>query len=370
MFEVPKAPDYEVPWKALHDRYEFIRALKDCPQDPQWHAEGDVWIHTKMVLEALVALPAWRALSEASREAVYTAAVLHDVAKPACTRDVNGRIGAPGHSRRGAQMARRLLFEAEYPVEVRERVARMILHHQAPFWALERERPERLVQRISQGARCRELGLLAQADATGRICQDQETVLGNVELFGELCQEQGCMDAPFEFPSEHTRFLYFKGAGRPANVKAFDDTRCEVFMLCGLPGTGKDTYIKKNLSEHPCVSLDALRGRMKIDPKGDQGRVIAAAREEARVLLREARTFVYNATNLSRQIRSQWIELFTAYKAKVRLIYLEVPQSRLFSQNKSRDAVVPEAVIWRMVNKLEPPTPDEAHSVQWCVGSA
>ena len=365
MFKAPTAPDFRVPWSQLDEEHEFIRALKGCPQDPEWHAEGDVWIHTKMVLEALVALPAWRALSEESRQVVYTAAVLHDVAKPACTQEVNGRIGAPGHSRRGAQMARQLLFEAEYPVRARERVAHMILHHQAPFWILEREQPERLALRISQSARCRELGLLAEADARGRVCKDQQNVLENVLLFAELCQEKGCLDEPFAFPSEHTRFLYFKRAGRAPDAKAYDDTKMEVVMLCGLPGAGKDTYIQKNLSGLPCVSLDALRGRMKVDPKDDQGRVIAKAREEARGLLREGRSFVFNATNLSRQIRSQWIELFTAYKARVRLIYLEVPRSRLFAQNKARDAVVPKAVIRRMVYKLEPPALDEAHHVEW-----
>src|SRR5207237_10107737 len=96
--------------------YPFVRALASCPQDPIHHAEGDVWVHTRMVCEELIALPAWRALPEAERRLVFAAAVLHDVAKPECTRTGDdGRISARGHSRRGSVMARGILWRMGVP---------------------------------------------------------------------------------------------------------------------------------------------------------------------------------------------------------------------------------------------------------------
>lgn len=74
-------------------------------------AEGDVWIHTRLVCEALVALPEWQALAAEDRDLVFAAALLHDVAKPLCTRVENGRVTSRGHSQRGAIEARRILWE-------------------------------------------------------------------------------------------------------------------------------------------------------------------------------------------------------------------------------------------------------------------
>ncbi|NOU30314.1 MAG: hypothetical protein HOO96_20620, partial [Polyangiaceae bacterium] len=51
------APGAPVPWDALQV-FPWVRALEACPQDAIHHAEGNVWIHTRMVLETLVAMPA------------------------------------------------------------------------------------------------------------------------------------------------------------------------------------------------------------------------------------------------------------------------------------------------------------------------
>ena len=78
-FLCPKAPEWMVDWAALDDRFEWIRAMRECPQDPVWHAEGNVWIHVRMVCEALARLPEWRELGQIDREIVFAAAVLHEM---------------------------------------------------------------------------------------------------------------------------------------------------------------------------------------------------------------------------------------------------------------------------------------------------
>src|SRR5947209_7885476 len=119
----PTAPDWRVPWDEMDREYPFVRALAGCPQDPVHHAEGDVWIHTRMVCQALAGLPAWRELPHQEREIVFAAALLHDVAKPECTRtEPGGRISSRGHSRRGAILARQLLWRMDTPFALREQV--------------------------------------------------------------------------------------------------------------------------------------------------------------------------------------------------------------------------------------------------------
>src|SRR4051812_17637098 len=107
----PKPPTWRVSWAELNDALPCIRNLAGCPQDPMYHAEGDVWLHTRMVCEELAALPAWRSLPEDERHTVFAAAVLHDTGKPDCTRvEPDGRITSRGHSRRGSILSRRLLW--------------------------------------------------------------------------------------------------------------------------------------------------------------------------------------------------------------------------------------------------------------------
>lgn len=74
----PKPTDYQAT--------DWARAMAECPQDAEWHPEGDVWTHTLMVFEeaqrTIEDLP-----SEDERCAVMWAALLHDMGKPTCTRD-------------------------------------------------------------------------------------------------------------------------------------------------------------------------------------------------------------------------------------------------------------------------------------------
>jgi putative nucleotidyltransferase with HDIG domain len=93
----------ELPWLA---------AMAGTEQDPVHHGEGDVLRHTQLVAEVLVADEAWQRLEPEDRGELWLATLLHDVGTPATTRYENGRWTAPGHARRGAILARRILWEA------------------------------------------------------------------------------------------------------------------------------------------------------------------------------------------------------------------------------------------------------------------
>ena len=365
------APGGAVDWLLIEDAFDWFRLLRDCPQDPVFHAEGDVAIHTRMVVEALLADPAWQALGAADRQSLFWAALLHDMAKPAVTRiDPDGRITAPGHSRRGQIMARRLLYGMGAPFGQRETICHLITHHQVPFFLLEREQPERRAHFISYQTRCDLLAILARADARGRICPDGARLLDNIALFRELCREEDCLTRPKAFASDHSRFLYFRLAHRSADYEAFDDWQGEAILLSGLPGSGKDTWLKANAAGRAVIALDDLRADMDVDPAGPQGEVVAAAKERAREALRAGRPFIWNATNVSRQLRSQLIDLFAAYRTKVRIVYLEAGEAETMRRNRSRERSVPAQAIARMLGRWEPPDLTECHSLDLEIGDS
>jgi predicted kinase len=367
----PTPPDWRIDWEALTGAYDWLRNLAGCPQDPVFHAEGDVLTHTKMVCEELVALSAWRERPEDERRVLFAAALLHDSAKPVCTRtDPDGRISSRGHSRRGAVLARRVLWRLGVPFVPREQVAALVRHHQVPYFLVDQADSQRRAITVSQTARCDLLALLAEADVRGRICPDQQRLLDNVALFAEICREEGCLTGPRRFASDHARFLYFRDERRHPDSEAYDDTRCEAVLLSGLPGSGKDHWLRENLPDRPTVTLDAVRAELGVDPADEQGAVIARAREMARDFLRAGRSFVWNATNLSRLLRTEVVNLFGAYKAAVRIVYLEVPAAVLFEQNRRRDARVPAAVMERLLDRWEVPDVTEAHRVEMVVREA
>ncbi len=367
-FATPRAPSFEVDWPALDARFDWVRRLKDTPQDAIHHAEGNVWIHTRMVCEALAALPAYRASSERDRRVAFASALLHDVAKPFCTRhEEDGRITTKGHSTKGAVEARKLLWRLGAPFEEREEIAANVRHHQAPFWLLERQDPLRVVAQITHTTRASSLALVAEADARGRICSDQERILLNIDLFREYCHEHGCFDRPFAFPSDHARFLWSNGRLKDPTHAPHEAFRCEVVLMCGFPGSGKDHYVAEHFAGWPVVSLDRLRAEHDVHPDDDQGAIVQKAREEAREHLRAGRSFVWNATNISKQIRAKCIRLFADYDARVRIVYVEVPEAVLHAQNRSRKAVVPDRVLSDMLDRWEVPDRTEAHEVTYAV---
>ena len=360
-FCTPAPPDFEVAWDTLDARFPWIGAMRGVEQDPLWHAEGDVWIHTKMVCEELAAMPAWRALDEDTRRICWLAALLHDIAKPYSTQHEDGRIRSRHHSPRGAVHARRLLFEAGLEHRAREHVCGLIRHHQLPLWALSRHDGERRVTAASMRCPMRTLALVAEADIRGRICQDRDKQLETIVLFCQYATELGTRDGARAFPSDHTRVAFFNG-GRSPLVEVYDDTACTVTMMSGLPGSGKTTWRKEHRSEQPVISLDEIRAELSVHPEDDQGAVRQLADERARAWLREQRDFVWDATNLNAQRRRSLIKRFFDYKARVDIVTIETTSARLWKVQRDR-GTIPRHVIQGMLERWEAPDLSEAHSL-------
>jgi len=365
-----------IDWSALEACFSVLRDMAGCRQEPEFHAEGDVLTHTKWVCEELVASEAWRNLPRQERSILFLATLLHDIGKPLCTVEEAGRISSPGHARKGAQLARQLLYRPDppgqamglpAPFHVREQVVALIRHHGLPLSFLLKDSPQRALITASQSARCDQLAILAEADARGRSCATRQELLDRVGLFRDFAIETGCGGAPYAFPSDHARVVYFEKPGSLPTYAAYDDTVCEVVLMSGLPGAGKDHWRAANLPGVPTISLDALRQEMEIDPADDQGEVVARAKSEARDHLRGGRPFVWNATNITRPMRRQLIDLFRAYRARVRIVYVEAPYREVLHRNRSRPSPVPLAVIDRLVQRMEVPDHTEAHSVEWVV---
>ena len=98
-----------------------ILVLKGCEQPPQWHPEGDVFVHTRIMLDLLppvVSLP------------LVLSVLFHDIAKPATyTVDETGRIRFNGHDKLGAEMTGDILRRLKFPNNVIEPAVEAVANH-------------------------------------------------------------------------------------------------------------------------------------------------------------------------------------------------------------------------------------------------
>ena len=87
----------------------------------------------------------------------------------------------------------------------------------------------------------------------------------------------------------------------------------------------------------------------------------------AREHLRQRRSFVWNATNLSRELRGRSLQLFADYDTRVRIVYAEVSAPTLYRQNQQRPDPVPVPALERLLDRWEVPDRTEAHDLVWVV---
>ena len=350
----------------------WCRAMADCQQDTEWHAEGDVWTHTKMVCRQLPQLAEWSSLRDDERIVLTFAALFHDSAKPLTSHldPETGRIRSPKHSVKGEQLARAVLRDLGCPLRIREEIARMVRFHGRPVFLLEKPDPNREVITHSWWVNNKLLHLFTLADARGRASTEQTRPEENLYLWKMMAEENECFTQPYRFANDHARFLFFRQPDANRFFTPHEEYRCTVTMMSGLPGSGKDTWLARHRPTLPVVSLDDIRGELDVDATDNQGEVIQLARERCRELLRARTSFAFNATSLLRQTRQRWIDLFADYGARIEIVYIEPPLTVILRQNKARGRNVPESVIRELAAKCEPPTWAEAHHVIVCNGES
>lgn len=375
----PKTKDDKIPWENLEKTTlsPLFLGMAKTNQHLEYHGEGDVLTHTKMVCEALIKDSEYWTYSERERQILLLSAMLHDIGKIKKTRLIDGILSSPHHANAGAVMAREFMWKelglsgSKEKQEFRESVCAFIKYHSYPPFAISNKEPNlkmlkvASVSKIAPDFSIRKLCTLERADINGRISISNDDHLEKIELCKMLAQDLGCIDKPYQFKDAYTERAFYKGKTDYHENQLFNDTWGEIIMLSGLPGTGKDTFIKANYSGIPVITLDDIRKELKILPTDNQGEVVATANERAKELLRKKQPFVWNATNITTDIRKLLIPLFEDYGASVKIVFLETEWNEGIRRNSSRKAEVPKSAIEKMLSRLEPPEPYEAQTVEY-----
>lgn len=144
-----------------------LAALVDCPQDPKWHPEGDVWVHTGHCLEAFA-----RERSGDEREdlIVGLAVLCHDLGKPPTTRErEDGRVTSQRHEPVGANLTRSFLGAMTRDTGLLDEVPRLVASHLAPSMFFRDQSGDAAIRRLARRVgNIERLVRVAAADFAGR----------------------------------------------------------------------------------------------------------------------------------------------------------------------------------------------------------
>lgn len=153
------------------DHFPEIKSMMGVPQEPDWHPEGDVFIHTCHCCDALARLEQWQAEDVQSRIVHMLAVLAHDFGKPATTqhamKDGVMRIISPGHEEAGAALAAAFLERMRAPQAVQARVLPLVRNHLFHFQSMTDRAVRRLARRLEPES-IQGLCLVMTADSMGR----------------------------------------------------------------------------------------------------------------------------------------------------------------------------------------------------------
>lgn len=368
----------QIDWQLIENEIlkPFANKMKLTEQEFKWHQEGDVLTHTKMVCQELVQLEEFKKKLKEQQLELFLSALFHDVGKTVCTKIEDGIIRSPHHGPTGSLMIREYLWQKlglsgnnKYQ-NFRETICMLIKYHGSAVYLTSEDDIRKIIkisinQNLADDFCLEMLYILSKADILGRISFDTENQLNSLSLFKQLSIKLNCYDKAYTFENSYTKFAYINGANIWYNQTLYDNTWGEIILLCGLPGTGKDTYIKKNLPTLPIISLDNIRDELRVNPTDNQGVVYNTAKERAKSMLRTKIPFIWNATNLTILTRQKLIKLFHDYHARVKIIFLETSWQENLFRNKTRKKEVVENVIAKMIKNLNIPEDYEAEIVEW-----
>jgi len=366
----------------IGDIFPLLKEFKVTIQDPIWHAEGDVHIHTDMVLNELYNIfeTGQFVPTPDQRQILILAAILHDIAKPLVTKQVDGRIKASRHEAVGRDYLIYRLLELNLPSESYLEIINLVGYHQRPKLLVIKGDPEYKYFALAQYFNYELMYWLEVADLKGRTCDDKEETLlyldeylaKTKEVLKRHEDELKLIDpAHKDIALKYGTHLISTGEVNSylevyQKVFKSEETPTHFVMMSGLPGTGKSTYISKNFPDYTLISLDNIRALLSYREDQSRNKEVAnLAKEKLKESLRNKENIIWDATNIRQEFREPLIQLAKDYGAHTEIVLLLDKEQNIRKKNKQRRHVVPDKVITRMKDSFQFINPVEAHKVSY-----
>lgn len=363
---------------------QYIIQMKRTQQNPRFHAEGNVYNHTMLVLEQFFKHVNEFNLSAEDQEVLYWAAILHDLGKTKVTRLVEGRWIARGHESAGVPIARNILLsKPEITPEQRHRILNIVRWHHVPMrWGLVGTKYT-AYKRLSTQTDIRLLGIFALFDVMGRICVNKSHVLEVIDHFNEVIVPR----IKYEFGSHNEIQNFFDEANykkknalwhalkaddirllervmyRPPEKERTPQTNCIISI--GPPKSGKTTYLRQSYPDHQYFDFDAPSGQtpQHIEQKKID-RSLSRLRKSLSNPFGEERKVVIDGMNLNVAQRKYVMEYVRDCGSTVHYVFFEKSLEEIRANNQKSSCPIEETRIQAAYEKLYFPHPWESHSLE------
>ncbi len=178
-----------------------VAALDGCPQEPEWHPEGDAFVHTALCCDALAALPEWKAAPPLRRRLLMLAVLAHDLGKPTTTEQTErrGKIRwtSNGHEAAGVAPTEAFLQRIGAPHDhapfITPLVAHHLAHHHGHDGTFSDQHIRRLARKLAP-ATIEDLCMVMIADARGRPPLDSSESEALITQLRERANELALQD--------------------------------------------------------------------------------------------------------------------------------------------------------------------------------
>lgn len=380
----------------------LLLKLEETEQDPEWHAEGNVFIHTNMVIDEMYKIFEEKDLSLSDKYILLMSAIFHDIAKPLVSKwkEVLGvnRLTAKGHEYDGMSY----LFYKFLELDLTESESRQILdlvgYHQMPKLLVVKEGYTQWDYKwLTKTTRGELFYLLELADMRGRETLEYEEQLEYMELFKLYAQEYNCFDQISGLDLELRKLFVenFKETDEKALSYLIGKTKKRLidkdikdplvsyqkyfehknnhgtlYLMCGVSGSGKSTAVSnliKNEGVTTVIELDALRANHDIK-RNNRREVDGRVRQEAKEMLKRAlskkESVIFDACNQRKDFRSQICDLAEEYFAKTVLVFIKTPMSQCIKNDQDRSVrTVGSYVIETQVKTFQYPEDIEFNEI-------
>ena len=152
-----------------------LEVLINCEQEPEYHPEGDVWIHTMMCLDEMARILEEEKIEDEYRKLYLFYGILcHDFGKPFCTQEINGKITSHKHESLGIEPTISFLSKLTNEKKFIEIVCSLVKNHLTPFQLYLAESSLKAIKRLSLKVNIEDLCLVCLADCLGRTILDKQ----------------------------------------------------------------------------------------------------------------------------------------------------------------------------------------------------
>lgn len=150
--------------------FSELESLVNCPQEPEYHPEGDVWIHTLMTLDEMVKL---KVENEFENIVLFLAILCHDFGKPYCTKIIDGKITSHKHESLGIEPTLTFLQKLTDDKKLINEITPLVKYHLSPFQLYLANSSDKAVKRLALKVDINMLCKVCLADCLGRDISDK-----------------------------------------------------------------------------------------------------------------------------------------------------------------------------------------------------